>query len=99
MNCRVCKGVVQPLDTVAWDGELVAHERCVLSARKVEFPPLVPNRIIETSDPTLIALRDLIRRMLDVPRMGDESEDEWKQGRASNMAQVIINDFDLRERR
>lgn len=55
-------------------------------------------RIIETTDPTLIALRDQIRRMLDVPMFDGETFEDWKTGRANNLAQAITNEFFIEKR-
>lgn len=91
MTCPYCPDEVRPRDGVyiTWRGgeRIVVHSACHAKAMLAE--PAEPS-MAET-------LVSLISRMLEVEPM-DQTPEQWRHARARNIAQRLINDFEIKER-
>lgn len=95
MTCPYCPNEVGPRDGVyvTWrhGQRIVAHSECHAKRGWVALSSAPVNGLAE-------ALVALISRMLEVEPM-DQTPEQWRESRARNICQRLLNDFEIHERK
>lgn len=95
MTCPHCHLIIGPRDGtyVTWRGgeRIVSHSECHARARWTQ--PLSADQQLAEK------LVDIVRAKLEVGVIDGQTPEEWRESRARNLVQQLINDFEITERK
>jgi hypothetical protein len=91
VTCPACHCLISPRDGVAHDGTTTVHGRCYGKPFASMADQTAPQDILDE-------IATVVERMLAVPKIGDETDEQWRRGRGRNVAHRLGMDFRIARR-